>query len=180
MWIGLLILRLCLGVIFIGHGSQKLFGWFGGRGPRGTGEMFSRSGLKPGMVTAVIGGSAEAAGGALLILGALVPFASAAIATVMVGAIITVHARNGFWNTSGGYEYPLLALCTAIALAFTGPGRVSIDAVTHLALRGAVWGGSAIALTILGGCSILIWRELAGKIPDRPGDTNVEDHRKAA
>jgi putative oxidoreductase len=127
MSIGLLILRVVVGALFIGHGTQKLFGWFGGRGLRATGDSFDGMGFRPGTLMAVVAGIAEAGGGALLALGLLTPLAAAAIVGVMLNAILAVHAKNGVWNTKGGIEFPLTNASAATALAFTGPGRYSLD-----------------------------------------------------
>ena len=179
MWIGLLIIRLVIGVLFIGHGCQKLFGWFGGGGPEGTGEMFAKVGLRPGTMTAVIGGCAEAIGGTLMLMGFLVPLVIG-IATVMAGAIIAVHRPNGLWNSKGGFEFPLLIACVVIALAFTGAGRISIDSAGHLGLRGVVWGLVAVGLTILGACSILVWRSVVSRMHEQPSQPPARDRRNAA
>ena len=124
---GLLLLRVALGSIMVAHGAQKLFGWFGGHGLSGTGSGLESMGLRPGRVYAVVNGFAEFGGGALLVVGLLTPLGAAAVAGVMFVAIATVHWRNGFFNTRGGYEFNLLIVAAAIGLAFTGPGEISID-----------------------------------------------------
>ena len=97
MKLGRLILRLVVGGYFVGHGTQKLFGWFGGYGPDGTGQFFESLGLRPGKRHAIAAGAAEAGGGALLVLGAATPLASAALIATMLTAIHRVHLKNGPW-----------------------------------------------------------------------------------
>jgi putative oxidoreductase len=121
---GLLLLRVFVGVAFVGHGTQKLFGWFGGHGPQGTGGFFESQGYRNGVQMAVLAGIAEAGGGLLLALGLLTPLGCAAIAIVMLNAIFAVTLKRGFLL---GSELELMYLVTAIALAATGPGRFSLD-----------------------------------------------------
>ena len=103
MKLGLTFLRTVIGALFFGHGAQKLFGWFGGHGPEGTGQFFEGLGLKPGIKHARAAGAAEAGGGVLLALGLFTPAAAAAIIGVMSTAIRTVHMKNGPWVSDGGY-----------------------------------------------------------------------------
>src|SRR5437763_3465334 len=117
MNLGLLILRLVIGLLLAGHGAQKLFGFFGGHGLRATAGFFEQIGLKPGRVHATSAGLLEFGGGLLLALGLLTPFASAALIAVMTAAVITVHAPKGVWNSDGGYEYNVLIGASAFALA---------------------------------------------------------------
>jgi putative oxidoreductase len=127
--IGLLIIRLVIGVLFMGHGAQKLFGWFGGYGLKGTGGWFESIGVKPGITMAVFAGLAELIGGILFALGLLTPLAGILIAGTMVMAIIKVHVPNGLWATSNGYEYNLTLLAVAIGIALIGPGQYALDAL---------------------------------------------------
>jgi len=125
--IGLLIIRLVIGLLFVGHGAQKLFGWFGGYGLKGTGGWFESIGMKPGVTMALFAGLAELIGGVLFALGLLTPLAGIMIAGTMVMAIIKVHAPNGIWATSNGYEYNLTLLAVAIGIALIGPGQYALD-----------------------------------------------------
>ncbi|NQD65131.1 DoxX family protein [Bacillus haikouensis] len=127
--LGLLIIRLVIGVLFIGHGAQKLFGWFGGHGLKGTGGWFESIGMKPGVKMALLAGLAELIGGVLFALGLLTPFAAILIAATMFMAIIKVHGQNGIWATSNGYEYNLTLLAVAIGIALVGPGQYALDAI---------------------------------------------------
>ena len=127
--IGLLVLRLVLGLVLAAHGSQKLFGWFGGHGIKGTGGWMESIGIKPGAVFATFAGLGEFLGGLGVALGLLTPLAAAGIIIVMLVAITSVHIQKGLWNSDGGYEYPLLVIAGALALALTGPGSISLDAI---------------------------------------------------
>jgi putative oxidoreductase len=127
--LGLLLVRLVVGLLFIGHGAQKLFGWFGGYGPKGTGGWMDSIGMKPGIVMAVAAGLMELVGGALFASGLFTPLAAVLIALTMLGAIVKVHGQNGIWATANGYEYPLVLLVVVIGIALTGAGAYSLDAI---------------------------------------------------
>ncbi|CAM5319474.1 MULTISPECIES: DoxX family protein [Streptomyces] len=124
--LGLLLLRLGTGGVLAAHGSQKLFGWFGGGGIEGTGQFMDSIGYAPGKVSATAAGVAELGGGLLLALGLATPAAGAAAAGAMAGAS-AVHAPNGFFNQEGGFEYAASLGLTAAGLAVAGPGRLSLD-----------------------------------------------------
>jgi putative oxidoreductase len=126
---GLLLIRLVVGLLLVGHGAQKLFGWFGGYGPKGTGGWMESIGIKPGVFMAVAAGLMELLGGALFALGLLTPLAALLITVTMLGAIFKVHGPNGIWATANGYEYPLVLIAVAIGIALTGAGSYSIDAL---------------------------------------------------
>ena len=110
-----LVVRLVIGGLFIGHGTQKLFGWFGGHGPEGTGGFFESLGLKPGKTNAIAAGVAEAGGGALLATGIALPLAGAALTGTMTTAIRHVHAAKGPWSTDGGWEYNAVLIAATLA-----------------------------------------------------------------
>ncbi|MFG2885252.1 DoxX family protein [Streptomyces sp. NPDC048297] len=134
--LGLLLLRLGTGGVLAAHGTQKLFGWFGGHGIEGTGQFMESVGYAPGRQSAMAAGLAEAGGGALLALGLATPAAGAAAAGAMAGAA-AVHVPNGFFAQSGGYEYAAGLGLTAAGLAVAGPGRLSLDhAFGHVFDRG--------------------------------------------
>ena len=122
-----LALRLPLGVIFIAHGGQKLFGWFGGYGLEGTGQWMASIGLTPGVLMALLAGSAEFFGGLALILGVVLRPAAAVLAVTMLVAIITVHLENGLFMANNGYEFGLALLAGTVALVISGAGRASVD-----------------------------------------------------
>ncbi|KIP22689.1 DoxX [Anoxybacillus ayderensis] len=129
MHIGILLIRLAVGLTFMGHGAQKLFGWFGGYGLKGTGGWLESIGLKPGMTMALIAGLAEFVGGLLFALGLFTPFAALLIAATMFIAIVKVHAPNGFWITQNGFEYNLILIVVVIGVALIGAGDYSLDAL---------------------------------------------------
>src|SRR5947208_11894142 len=126
---GLLLLRVVVGGTMFSHGAQKLFGWFGGPGLRGTAGFFESLGWRLPLALAFLAGLAETSGVAFA-LGLLTPLAALGIAVVMLNAIFVVHWRNGFFNGNGGLEFPLTLATVAVAVAATGPGRVS-DRPTH-------------------------------------------------
>jgi putative oxidoreductase len=146
--LGRLLLRVTVGSIFIEHGTQKLFGWFGGHGPDGTGEFFESIGLRPGRRNAVAAGMTEAGGGLLFVLGAATPAAAAALASVMVTALRTAVWRDGIKVGTGGYE--LLLLAGSLALADLGPGDWSVDALLGTERRGPAWAAGALAAAATG------------------------------
>lgn len=122
-----LALRLPAGIIFMAHGAQKLFGWFGGYGLAGTGQWMASIGLEPGLLMALLAGSAEFFGGLALILGVLVRPVAAVLAVTMVVAIFAVHLSNGLFMSNNGYEFALALLAISVALLFSGGGRLSVD-----------------------------------------------------
>jgi putative oxidoreductase len=126
---GQLALRIPIGIIFVAHGAQKLFGWFGGYGLEGTGQWMASIGLNPGYLMALLAGSAEFFGGLALILGLLVRPAAAVLAFTMITAIFAVHIGNGLFMSNDGYEFGLALLAASVALAIGGAGRGSLDAL---------------------------------------------------
>jgi putative oxidoreductase len=172
-----LALRGVVGSLMVGHGTQKLFGWFGGHGRDATGNAFESMGLRPGKRHATAAGVAETAGGALLALGALTPVAAAAITGVMITAIRKVHAPNGPWATNGGYEYNLALIGLSAALAETGPGRPSVDAARFPNLRGPAYALLALAAGAAG--SYLATERFTEPAPqDDQSDPGVEQGRR--
>jgi putative oxidoreductase len=128
----LLILRLVLGTAMAAHGAQKLFGWFGGYGLKGTGGYMESLGFRPGVRFALAAGLTEFAGGLLFATGLLGPIGPALMLSVMLVAILTVHKSHGFFAMTNGIELPVLYITGALAVAFTGPGRFSLDHVLGL------------------------------------------------
>ena len=123
----LLILRLVLGTAMAAHGAQKLFGWFGGYGIKGTGGFFESLGFRPGTRFALAAGLTEFSSGVLLALGFLGPIGPALMLSVMLVAILTVHRGHGFFAMTNGVELPVLYITGALAVAFAGPGQYSVD-----------------------------------------------------
>jgi len=126
---GITILRILVGIIFMAHGSQKLFGMFGGYGLEGTGQYMASLGLNPGYLMALLSGSAEFFGGLALFLGLLVRPAAVVLIVMLVVAILSVHIHNGLFMANNGYEFGLALLGGAIAVLFEGAGRISLDSV---------------------------------------------------
>jgi putative oxidoreductase len=122
-----LLLRVPVGIIFAAHGSQKLFGWFGGYGLAGTGGFFDSVGLHPGQLMAGLAGSAEFFGGIALVFGLLTRVAAASLAFAMLVAIVSVHLGRGFFADKGGFEYALALFAASVSLMVGGAGRLSLD-----------------------------------------------------
>lgn len=161
MNIGLFVLRLAVGLTLAVHGAQKLFGWFGGYGLNGTGQFLESLGFHPGRRHALLAGLAETGGGLLLALGLFTPLGSAAIISVMLVAIFSVHIQKGFFGQNGGYEYNLVLTVAALTLAFTGSGSLSVDALLNYGDGGAVSGLAALVAGVLGAVISLAQRKVA-------------------
>jgi putative oxidoreductase len=149
---GILLLRVVVGLAFVGHGTQKLFGWFGGYGPKGTGGFFASVGYRAGVLMAVAAGLAEVLGGSLLALGFATPLAGALLATVMINAIASVTFKRAFMF---GSELEIAYLTIAVSLAAVGAGRFSIDRAIGWEddISGVWWGvgalGAALVVSLL-------------------------------
>jgi len=155
---GLLMARVVIGLLMAAHGSQKLFGWFGGHGLAGTGGFFESLGFRPGRFFAAAAGFTEFTGGLLLALGLLGPLGPAMIIAVMIVAIATVHWQHGVFGQNGGYELPLVYSVTGAAIALVGNGAYSLDAVLGLSWPAeVVW--VALALGVIGGFANLAIRK---------------------
>jgi putative oxidoreductase len=150
MKIGRLLLRMVVGGLFVGHGVQKLFGWFDGPGLDTTAQGFEHLGLRPGKPNAIAAGAAEAGGGALLTLGLETPFAASVLVATMLTAIHRVHLKSGPWVTNGGYEYNLVLIAAALALAEVGPGTLSLDGARGRERSGSGWALAALLTGALG------------------------------
>src|SRR5699024_6159193 len=120
----------------MGHGSQKLFGWFKGPGLKGMAQGFASMGIKGGVPMAFLAGLSEFGGGVLFLLGLLTPLASLLIVIPMLVAVFKVHLSNGFFSDKGGYEYPLSHIGVAVGIALIGPGKWAIDA---LIFQSGIW-----------------------------------------
>lgn len=149
---GLLLARMVFGLLMAAHGTQKLFGWFGGYGLAGTAGFFEGLGFKPGRFFAATAAGTEIVAGLLVATGLLGPIGPALIVSVMIVAMATVHWPQGLFAQNNGIEVPLLYTAAAAALALTGPGGYSLDAafglqalaapeVAYLALAVGVGGG---------------------------------------
>jgi putative oxidoreductase len=171
MKLGLTLLRTIVGVLFFGHGTQKLFGWFGGHGIEGTAGFFESIGLRPGRKHATAAGAAEAGGGALLALGFLTPAAAASLIGVMSTAIRKVHAKNGPWAADGGYEYNLALIAIMVALADVGPGDLSLDNALGIEVKGPLVALLALVAGIGGAALMTGAGSLATEPAPPPTDT---------
>ena len=124
---GLTVLRIFVGIIFAAHGSQKLFGWFGGGGLAGTAQWMESIGLAPGMLMAVLAGGTEFLGGLALIVGLLARPAALGLSFTLLVAIFSVHIHNGLFMANNGYEFALALLGGTLAVLFEGAGKLSLD-----------------------------------------------------
>ena len=154
--IGLLILRLTVGLLLAGHGAQKLFGWFGGSGFTATVGWMGKMGLRPARFWALMASLSEFGGGLLLALGFLNPLGSLGICAAMLMAIVKVHWSHGIWATKGGIEFPLTNLVAALAIALVGPGIYSADAMLGLALPEPAALAGGLTLVVLGVAAALL------------------------
>jgi putative oxidoreductase len=129
---GLFLIRILFGVAMAAHGAQKLFGWFGGYGVKGTGAFLESLGFRPGIPFAIAAGLSEFGGGILLALGLFTPIGSAAVLTAMIVASVSVHLKNGFFAVNNGFELAFLYAAAAIGLAFAKAGTFSLDSLLGL------------------------------------------------
>jgi len=165
MDIGRLLVRLTIGGTFFVHGTQKLFGWFGGSGPDGTGQYFESLGLRPGRRNAIAAGSTEAGCGTLTVLGLATPLAAAGLSAVMITALRTAVWNEGFKPATG--EHEVLLAVAALALTETGPGAPSLDSVLGIERRGSAW--TLVALgAAAAGSGIAI--EMGRRQPEAPAE----------
>jgi putative oxidoreductase len=184
--LGRVALRGIVGPLFVGHGTQKLFGWFGGHGLEATGGAFESMGLRPGKRHAIAAGLAETAGGVLLTLGALTPVAATVISGTMITAIRKAHINNGPWVTNGGYEYNLTIIGACLALTESGPGAPSVDAARLPRFKGSGLAVLMLAAAAAGSYVATSDRMLTtepaqgdGRVDQLPGDPSVaEPERK--
>ncbi len=167
MSVGRLGARLLIGGLFIGHGTQKLFGWFGGPGRAGTEGMMEALQMRPARVHATLAGVTETAGGVLLAAGLATPVAASALTGVMTTAIRKVHLPNGPWNANGGWEYNAVLIGAVTALAETGAGDLSLDRVLGIERR-----GPAVALAALATGVATSFLTMAVASRGRPGVTS--------
>ena len=176
MDVGLLILRVVVGLLFALHGTQKLFGWFGGHGIDGTAGFFGQLRYRQPRLAALAAGVFETGGGLFLALGFLTPLAAAAIVGVMLNAIFSAKLKMGL---IGGYELDVLYAIGAVALAFTGAGAYSIDNALGLELGGVTWGLASVALGVVVSALVLATRVPESVVTERAAEA-VESGRRAA
>jgi putative oxidoreductase len=169
MQIARFIARLTIGGLFIGHGTQKLMGWFGGPGLEGTDQMMQALELHPPRSNALAAGITETAGGALVAAGLCTPLGASGLIGVMTTAIRKVHWSKGVWNSSGGYEYNLVLIAALAALAEAGPGELSLDHLLGIERSGTRWALGAFGLGV---ASSLVVTEVGRRLaPPPPPET---------
>ena len=171
MKIGRLLLRLTVGSLFFGHGTQKLFGWFGGYGLDATANMFDSIGMRPGNRNAIAAGLAEAGGGAGIALGLATPLSASVLTSTMLTAINRVHLKNGPWATNGGYEYNIVLIAAVLALVEVGPGELSFDHLLGNERSGPAWTLAAAALGAAGALGAHFAAESHPAPPEAPAAT---------
>ena len=157
--LGILILRVLFGAAIAAHGAQKLFGWFGGYGIKGTGGFFESIGFKPGTVFAAMAGLTEFGGGLLILLGLFTPLGATAVLATMIVAAVSVHLNNGFFAMNNGIEVAFLYGAAALALILTGGGSFSLDALLSINILAERFvSGALIVAAILGAAGTLAIR----------------------
>ena len=164
--LGLLVLRLAVGVAFSLHGFQKLFGWFGGGGISGTSRWFASLGFGDGRTATILAGGSEVAGGLGLAAGALTPLAALAMVGTMTTAGLVNNAEHGFWSARKGWELNGYLVVVAVAVAITGPGAYSVDAALGLTELSGPLSGLLVALVGIG----LGWARWATRTRPMPAD----------
>jgi putative oxidoreductase len=147
--IGILIVRLAIGLTYAAHGAQKLLGWWGGPGFAGWTGGIVRMGLRPAPLWAAISAGIELFGGLLLALGLLTPIASAFLVAQSIYIVVRTHLPRGFWNSRGGIEFPLQLLAGSLLVVASGPGAIAIDPVLGIDL-GPWWRAGSLAVAVVG------------------------------
>lgn len=157
--LGILLIRVIIGLGIAVHGSQKLFGWFGGPGIKGTSAWMESMGFRPGALFATAAGCGEFVGGLLILLGFLGPVGPALVIATMTVAILTVHIRNGFLAANNGFEMPLLYIAGALTAAFTSSSTLTLDTllgIQFLHSELAIW--AFVAIGVVAGLANLLAR----------------------
>jgi putative oxidoreductase len=172
---GLLVIRVVIGLLLIGHGTQKLFGWFGGGGLAGTRSYFRLLGYWPPRLMAGMAGGTELFAGLSLAFGFITPLGTAALIGVMLHVAIAAHRGNGLWVADNGYEYPLVLATVATGIAFTGPGAVSLDARLGFGdptIESALF---AVVIGLVTGAALLVSRAAARSVDEPAAENTVEN-----
>jgi putative oxidoreductase len=166
MRLGALALRGTIGPLFVGHGTQKLFGWFGGPGLQGVSGMMESMEMRPARRHALLVSLAETLGGAMLTAGAFTPLATSMLTGSMTTAIRKVHGAKGPWVTGGGWEYNAVLIAAMAALTDNGAGPLSLDSARFPNMRGPAWAAAAVAAGVAG--SYLAERPPLNERPPEP------------
>jgi putative oxidoreductase len=156
--IGLAFLRVVIGLTMAGHGAQKAFGWWSGPGPQGWRQAVTAMGFRPVGLWVAVSTGAELAGGLLLAVGLLTPFAAAVLVGQSVVIIGQVHWPKGFWNKNAGYEFPLVLAAGAVAVALIGPGRLSLDSLLGISFDDGLRLGLLVVGAIGGLAALMVPR----------------------
>ncbi len=178
MKFGRLLARLFIGAMFVGHGTQKWFGWFGGPGIEGTTGMMGKLGLAPARANAHAASASETLGGVGIALGAFTPLAAASLIGTMITAIRTVHLKNGFWSSGGGYEYNLTIIAALLLLIDGGPGPLSLDGAFGIEETGTGVALAALAAGAIGSTVTLAAAKAAAQkaaAEEAPGSAPAAD-----
>ncbi len=181
---GLLVLRVIVGGLIAAHGSQKLFGLWGGPGVKGTQGMMQHLNIWPPHIWAWVAIAGEFGGGLLTVLGFMSPLGPLMMVGQMLMAISKVHWTKGFWNTKGGFEFPFTLMTIGVALGLTGPGRYSVDRAIGFRLPeplttlvGLV---ATVGTVVLGLKSPQLAQALQGPEPIAPAQPNPQAQPAAA
>lgn len=161
--LGLLIIRVVVGLLVAGHGAQKLFGWFGGYGLRGTAGWMGSMGLRPAVPWTLLAGGSEFGGGLLLALGLLSPLGPLGVIAAMLTAIILVHWPK-VWASDNGMEYPLVNAAAALGVGLAGPGAHALDSALGISLPEPLTFGVGLVLVALG---VLVAKSMAYQAKQR-------------
>jgi putative oxidoreductase len=168
MDVGILIIRVFFGLAIASHGAQKLMGWFGGYGIKGTGGFLETLGFRPGAAFAAAAGLSEMGGGLLVTLGLFTPFGAAAILSAMLVAMISVHLKNGFFAMENGIELPFLYAAAALGIAFTRGGAISFDRALGLSFLAEPYLVRGLLLVaVIGAAITLSMRHGSASVPSK-------------
>jgi putative oxidoreductase len=159
--LGLLALRLLVGLVLAAHGAQKLFGWSGGPGMGGFSGWMAALGLQPARLWALLGGLGEFGGGLLLALGLLTPLGALSVMGAMAMAIALAHWSKGFWGTNGGYEFPLVLFGTSAVIGLVGPGAYALDTLLGVALPAWLFWAGLIGVALVVAYALSLTRRAA-------------------
>ena len=173
MDVGRLAARVVIGGLFVGHGTQKLFGWFDGPGRAGTAAMMESIDMRPGKVHALAAGVTETVSGVLLGLGLATPAAAAGVTGVMTSAAVKVHRPNGPWVHKGGWEYNAVLVAAVTEITEAGPGDLSLDHALGIERRGWPWALAALGAGI--GTAALAMAAGGRMQPDTADITGADD-----